>query len=194
MPGQAPVPPADNQRTEDPCSETASPVVITSGNKVLDETDFATANGLFVFTRTYTRQGGGSGLGDHWRHSFAYTMSGTPRPGWGNCTGGFPPGEACPLGNRYTAIVLHRPDGVSYRYVWNHAMQYYMDSRPESTSWIAEEEIWKDEHGNYFPETGTFIVHHEDGSTERTTAPERFAPSPTSEAPITRSRTMRPGT
>ncbi|WP_165967457.1 RHS repeat-associated core domain-containing protein [Luteimonas aestuarii] len=148
-------------------NETNSPVVIASGNKVLDETDFATADGVFVFTRTYSKQSTGNGFGTHWMHPFAYTLTGTQRPGYGMCPPGYPPyGEPCPLGNRFTHILAHRPDGVSYRYTWNSSTLRYEDSRPESTTWIEEDEVWTDSVGGYDISTGAFRLRREDGGIE----------------------------
>src|SRR5690606_20568405 len=56
--GRSSARPANDERHQD-CEqspETGQPVVIASGNKVLDETDFATADGVFVFTRSCSRQ------------------------------------------------------------------------------------------------------------------------------------------
>lgn len=140
------------------------PVVVASGNKVLDETDFATADGVFAFTRTYSRQRDAS---TPWiMHPYFYTLMGTERSGYGSCPLGYPKGEPCPLGNRFTEIIAHRPDGVSYLYTWNAIAQRYEDSRPESTSWIEEDEVWKDSVGHYDITTGGFILRRGDGGTE----------------------------
>lgn len=39
---------------------------------------------------------------------------------------------------RFTAVILRRPDGRSYRYTFNPGTRRYEDVRPESTSWIYE--------------------------------------------------------
>lgn len=167
----APPVPHDNQRDTLNCDaepETDQPVVISSGNKVLDETDFATADGLFSFTRTYSRQGTGNGFGAQWRHPYSYALTGTERHDYGICRPGFPPmGEPCPLGNRFIEIFVRRPDGVTYLYTWNLLNGRYEDSRPESTSWIEEDEVWTDGFGNYNVASGGFRLHREDGGTEQ---------------------------
>lgn len=101
----APAPPDDSTRTESPCDETDFPVVLASGNKVLDETDFSTSDGIFEFTRTYSKMGEGAGFGTHWRHPFAYNLTGLVRSGWGQCPSGHPRGEPCSLGNKYTTYI-----------------------------------------------------------------------------------------
>ena len=165
LPGAVAPTPADDKRDQDCRSpETANPVVIASGNKILDETDFATTDGVFVFTRSYSRQRESS----PWAmHPFHYVLTGTARPGYGSCPAGFPArGEPCPLGNRYTEILAHRPDGVTYRYRWNPTAKRYEDSRPESTSWIEEDEVWRDTLGNIVLADGHFTLRRGDGGRE----------------------------
>ena len=170
--------PQDNKRGDKDCprsEETSNPVVLASGNKVLDETDFATDDGTFVFTRTYSKQGEGNGFGDNWRHAYSYVLTGTPRSGYGTCPPGYPPmGEPCPLGNRFSEIFAHRPDGVTYRYVWSMATNRYEDSRPESTSWIDEDEVWTDSIGNHDITTGSFTLRRGDGGSEFYSGPGRI--------------------
>jgi hypothetical protein len=99
---QAPAEPDTNDRAvnERDCEETENPVVLASGNKVLDQADFSTAPGDFVVSRTYSRAGGFfNGFGSHWTWSFNYFLMLEPNPGWSPICqpGTFEPGVPCPL-------------------------------------------------------------------------------------------------
>ena len=167
----APPPPKDDKQTpKDNCEDipkTPKPVVISSGNKVLSEVDFSTADGVFVFGRTYTKQGDGNGFGNNWRFDFSYVIGGIQNAGWGSCEAGYPSyGEPCPIqGGRYSELHLRRPDGTTYKYHYNVVNKRYEDSRPNSTSWILEE-YWKDTLGNIDYAGGQFTVYREDGGKE----------------------------
>ncbi|HRP88372.1 MAG TPA: DUF6531 domain-containing protein, partial [Gammaproteobacteria bacterium] len=145
--GQAPAPPANNDRAVDErdCEETDNPVVLSSGNKVLDEHDFATAVGDFVVGRTYSRNGDFfSGFGPNWSWSLGYQLKFQTNPAWTPVCqpGTYEPGVPCPLvPGKFLKVTAVRPDGHRYDYTWNAAAQRYEDSRPVSTSWIVEE-LW----------------------------------------------------
>lgn len=137
--GQHEAPAADDTpRTEDPCDETGRPVVIATGNKVLDETDFST--GAFSLTRTYSKEGlTDNGFGPGWTWAFGYRMTGVLNPQWNpEC---IPDGDGmCShLPGQYLELTVHRPNGVAYRYVYNPATFRYEDSRPTSSTTIHEE-------------------------------------------------------
>ncbi|HRP88382.1 MAG TPA: DUF6531 domain-containing protein, partial [Gammaproteobacteria bacterium] len=145
----APPPPANNDRSADPnnpcADESDNPVVLTSGNKVLDEHDFATAPGDFVVGRTYSRNGGFFvGFGPNWSWSLGYQLKFEPNPAWTPVCqpGTAEPGMPCPLvPGKFLKVTAVRPDGHRYDYTWNATSQRYEDSRPVSTSWIVEE-LW----------------------------------------------------
>lgn len=112
------------------------PVVITTGNKILEQVDFAADT--FSLTRTYARTGVSSGFGEGWTWTFGYRMTGIPNPNCNpNC---IPDGDGFCVRQRgeYLELTVHRPDGVAYRYTYNPATFRYEDSRPESTSVITE--------------------------------------------------------
>lgn len=112
------------------------PVVITTGNKILEQVDFAADT--FSLTRTYARTGVSSGFGEGWTWTFGYRMTGIPNPSYNpNC---IPDGDGFCVRQRgeYLELTVHRPDGVAYRYTYNPATLRYEDSRPESTSVITE--------------------------------------------------------
>jgi hypothetical protein len=165
---QAPAEPDTNDRAvnERDCEETENPVVLASGNKVLDQADFSTAPGDFSVSRTYSRAGGFfNGFGSHWTWSFNYFLLLEPNPGWSPICqpGTFEPGVPCPLlPGKFTTITAVRPDGRRYAYTWSAATQRYEDSRPASTSWITEE-LWSD------PAMSAVRLNREDGGHERYT-------------------------
>jgi RHS repeat-associated protein len=166
---QAPAEPDTNDRAvnERDCGEeTENPVVLASGNKVLDQADFSTAPGDFSVSRTYSRAGGFfNGFGSHWTWSFNYFLLLEPNPGWSPICqpGTFEPGVPCPLlPGKFTTITAVRPDGRRYAYTWSAATQRYEDSRPASTSWITEE-LWSD------PSMSAVRLNREDGGHERYT-------------------------
>ncbi len=167
----APATPKDNKQSQEDCDKaqpkTGKPVVLASGNKVISEVDFSTADGAFEFSRTYTKQGDGNGFGNNWRFDFSYGVGGIQRSGWGSCGPGYPSsGEPCQIqGGRYTELYLYRPDGTTYRYQWNATNNRYEDSRPSSTSWVTEE-YWKDILGRIDYAGGQFTVYREDGGIE----------------------------
>jgi RHS repeat-associated protein len=161
--------PADNDRATDPenrCGEESdNPVVLASGNKVLDEVDFATATGDFVLSRTYSKAGGFfNGFGNNWTWSFNYYLgSFVTNPSWSPvCLPGTYEGPSvpCPLyPGKYLSITAVRPDGRKYEYTWNASTQRYEDSRPQSTSWITES-LWSD------PAFSQRTLQREDGGKE----------------------------
>lgn len=169
--GQAVAQPANNDRATDPdnpCNEeTSKPVVVASGNKVLDEVDFATATGDFVLSRTYSRAGGFfNGFGNNWTWSFNYYLgSFVTNPNWSPvCLPGTyeGPWTPCPLyPGKYLSITAVRPDGRKYQYEWNASTQRYEDSRPQSTSWITEY-LESSAPGSFSEMT----LHREDGGKE----------------------------
>jgi RHS repeat-associated protein len=155
----------DSQAIKDgTCEKTGLPVVIASGNKILEQFDFADSAGDFAVTRFYSKAGGfNSGFGPNWTWSFAYSLTFVENPGWTPIcqfgTGG--PGEPCPLiPGKYTKITAHRPDGSRFDYHWNSSTQRYEDSRLVSTSWIVEE-LWSD------PAMSSITLQREDGGNER---------------------------
>ncbi|MGY0634713.1 RHS repeat-associated core domain-containing protein [Luteimonas sp. A478] len=164
----SPAMPGDNSRVENE-PETCNPVVIASGNKVLDEVDFSTDDGLLAVSRTYSRQGDRhSGFGPGWTWSFGDLLTGVANPSYAPICqlGTSGPGEPCPLRpGRFTTITIYRPDGTAYRYVWNASAQRYEDSRPESTTWITEE-FWHDSLGNLDPSMSGHTLRREDGGSE----------------------------
>jgi RHS repeat-associated protein len=145
--GRAPAPPATNDRAVDKkdCEESDNPVVLSSGNKVLDEHDFATAPGDFAVGRTYSSNGGFFvGFGPNWSWSLGYQLKFETNPAWTPVCqpGTYEPGMPCPLvPGKFLKVTAVRPDGHRYDYTWNAAAQRYEDSRPVSTSWVVEE-LW----------------------------------------------------
>lgn len=151
---------------EDESPESCHPVILATGSKTLHEVDFTGPDG-FTLERTY-RSGAsaGSNFGNKWTWTFGYPLSFTPSPDWvERCEWGYgSPGEPCPLRpGRHSRITVHRPDGSKYDYKWDGTR--YVDSRPESTSWIVEE-FWRDGNGNLDFESSSFTLHREDGGKE----------------------------
>ncbi|WP_296280514.1 RHS repeat-associated core domain-containing protein [Pseudoxanthomonas sp.] len=139
--------------TQNDCAS-PHPVVIASGNKILEEVDFTTSTGDLSVVRKYTKAYGGYRFGPGWTWSFGDTLSMTPNPDFLEVCGEGPDGVPCigrmlacvpgsspclrrPGQVRYTKITRHGSDGQSYDYTWNSATGRYDDSRPDSTSWIS---------------------------------------------------------
>ena len=160
----------DNNRANDPCDEeeTDSPVVITSGNKILDEADFATTTGDISFSRHYSKQSTlWYGFGPGWTATYFDRLYFVPDPPFSPmCQPGTnEPGVPCPLQNqRHQEIVTRRASGHNYVYLYNPATGRYEDSRPDSRSWIVAE-YWSD------PAMDRFTLTNEDGSTETYNGP-----------------------
>src|SRR5690606_30559447 len=126
--------PADNDAPvgQDSCTPetTANPVVIVSGNKILDQVDFVADSG-FTLNRHYSKASTHvSGFGPGWTWSFGdYLTLSSPTPNFAYiCKYEHP---AC-MTPRYQAITWHRADGRSYTYTWDDATFSYVDSRPEA--------------------------------------------------------------
>jgi len=118
-----------------PQDSTKNPVVIASGNKILDEVDFAGSE--FTLTRHYSKNFYGGAFGYGWTWAMGDILTFTSNPSFVSCA---PPGDVWVLCDetmpRYNKITVHRPDGRGYAYTWNAATGRYEDSRPQSRSWI----------------------------------------------------------
>ena len=157
--------PTDDSTRTTPDAETCKPVVLPSGNKVLDEVDLATGDGIFDLRRNYSYLGSNwSGFGSKWTWNFHFAMTYVGSPSAPVCEDGNAPGElSCFLRpGRHTAIVLRRPDGRSYRYTFDPGTMRYKDSRAAALSSI--EEVLQ---GNSSGVTGGhYYVRFSDGSNE----------------------------
>lgn len=153
---EAPESPSSPRPAAD-CETTDNPVVIATGNKLLDEVDFA--SDAFNLTRTYSKAGLSSGFGDGWNWTFGLRVTGVPNPHYDPTC--IPDGDGfCvrPTGE-YLELTVHRPNGVAQRYVYSAATQRYEDSRPQSTSYVVED-VYPG------PAHGSFRLAREDGAVE----------------------------
>ena len=92
-----------------------NPVVMSSGNKIEHEVDFA-GSGL-RFERTWNQHWDGIGLfGYHWQTNFDYKLSFGSGYGLSHCYP-IPSNAECQVGHTYSTIWAHRPDGRKVRYI-----------------------------------------------------------------------------
>ena len=135
---------------EDPCNTAGNPVILSTGNKIEPEFDFATS-GEFPLTleRTYNHYWQGSGLfGRHWVSSFDYKLSfGTtaldacyPRPGGGSCGIG-----------ANTIIYAWRPDGSTIKFT-KRADGFFYEDKPSAIAKIEQKPdgkfyLWREKGG-----------------------------------------------
>lgn len=130
-----------------------NPVVLSTGNKVEAETDFASTGeaGLFL-TRTYNRAWAGIGIfGKHWQSNFDYKLTfGTsivnacyPRPAGGTCG----------IGTN-TLIWAHRPDGRRIKFHKNAVDGIFYEEKASSVAKIVKQ-----------PDN-SFVLYEENGRIE----------------------------
>ena len=114
-----------------------NPIVLSTGNKIESETDFASGGeqGLYL-ERTYNHDWSGYGLfGGHWQSNFDYKLTfGTmaidacyPRPGGGTCG----------IGSN-TIIYAWRPDGRTIKYI-KQADGIFYEDKPGPISTIVKQ-------------------------------------------------------
>ncbi len=154
--GRVENPGVTNAKQQDPCGNTGTvsvgdpvqvssasstsgnPIVLSTGNKIEPELDFA-SSGEFPLglSRTYNHYWQGAGLfGKHWVSSFDYKLTfGTtalnacyPRPG----------GGACGIGGN-TVVYAWRPDGRTIKYIKNAADGVFYEDKASPISTIAQQ-------------------------------------------------------
>ncbi len=96
---------------------TGCPVIVATGNKVLTQVDFQAHD--LVLVRHYSAAWQGSGLfGPRWLSGFDHQL---------HFVGTSP---------NFTAIELHRPEGLTWTYDWNSSTSRWEDSKPDSIAYI----------------------------------------------------------
>ncbi|TQM12897.1 RHS repeat-associated protein [Pseudoxanthomonas sp. 3HH-4] len=129
-----------------------NPVVMSSGNKIEHEVDFA-GSGL-RFERTWNQHWDGIGLfGYHWQTNFDYKLSFGSGYGLSHCYP-IPSNAECQVGHTYSTIWAHRPDGRKVRYIKATDGIYY-EEKASPVSRIARQA------------NGTWMLYGEAGTLER---------------------------
>lgn len=129
-----------------------NPVVMSSGNKIEHEVDFA-GSGL-RFERTWNQHWDGIGLfGYHWQTNFDYKLSFGSGYGLSHCYP-IPSNAECQVGHTYSTIWAHRPDGRKVRYI-KAADGIYYEEKASPVSRIVRQA------------NGTWMLYGETGTLER---------------------------
>ncbi|MGQ0698472.1 MAG: RHS repeat-associated core domain-containing protein [Panacagrimonas sp.] len=117
--------------------------MITTGNKILREPDFASAGqaGLRL-TRTYNKAWTSSGLfGPNWPSTFDFKLSFTYASGGAVCS--FTPGSAAcsptPTSSNVAEIKVMRGDGAGYTFVKDAANNRFVDTKPSPIATLTKE-------------------------------------------------------
>lgn len=136
---RAPLSPDDAEEGYPGCSAvgvpvTGQPVVITTGNKILPERDFASAGqaGLRL-TRTYNRAWTGPGLfGPNWPSTFDFKLSFTYSDGASSKVCLVTPGSPSCFPTNISEIKVMRGDGAGYTFIPDAgSFVRFVDTKPE---------------------------------------------------------------
>lgn len=120
---------------------TGQPVVITTGNKLLSQPDFAVDAQMGLrLTRTYNRAASNPGLfGPHWPSTFDFKLAFTYADGPTSKECVRTPGSSACFPTNVTQIKVMRGDGAGYTFVRDGNNYRFVDTRPQPLASIEQQ-------------------------------------------------------